>query len=486
MNQALPQSARSNARWIALIQLSRIGVQLLSLLLLSRLLSPRDFGLVALAAVVTNFAMLLRDLGTASALIQKPQLDERTIATAFWIGSGMGLLLGVAVAAGAPLLAALMRAPEVGGLLLVLAVAFPISGSTTMHQALLERQGRFATVARIEISSVLAGFAVAVIAALAGAGAYSLVLQTVAVALLSSAQFWFRVPWRPRWLWDRATSTQLWKFGGHLSAFNIVNYISRNADSLIIGRVLGAAALGPYSLAYRIMLFPLYNLTFVASRALFPVMSRQQHDLPQLARLYLRALSVIAFFAAPLMMGLWVLREPFVAVVLGPRWTTVTALIAWLAPAGLIQSLSSPSGSVLMALGHTRLQLKLGLVGMLAQLTAFAIGVRWGVVGVAQCYLLASILQAVMTIIIVQRLLNAPAAALRAVARPLLIALAMAAIMHAALITLQHRAALPLLQLALAGAAGVVFYLLAAHLGARVIEQDARRMLVLRTSGTTP
>lgn len=486
MSEPPPQSARSNARWIALIQMSRVGVQLLSLLLLSRLLSPRDFGLAALAAVVTNFAMLLRDLGTAAALIQKPRLDEHTIATAFWISSGMGLLLGVMAAAGAPLLAALMHAPEVRGLLLVLAIAFPISGSTTMHQALLERQGRFATVARIEISSVLAGFAIAVIAALAGTGAYSLVLQTVAIALLSSVQFWLSVAWRPRWLWDRAACAQLWRFGAHLSAANIANYISRNADSLIIGRVLGAAALGPYSVAYRIMLFPLYNLTFVASRALFPVMSRQQHDPQQLERLYLRSLSVIAFFAAPLMAGLWVLREPFVAVALGSHWTTVPALIAWLAPTGLLQSLLSPAGSVLMALGRTDLQLKIGLVATLLQLTAFIIGVRWGVVGVAQCYLLACIVQAVIVIGIVQRLLGTPLGALRAVSRPLLIALAMAAVMQGALSTLQHRQLPPLLQLAIAGAAGVMFYLLAARLGARVIEQDARRMLILRTGDTAP
>jgi O-antigen/teichoic acid export membrane protein len=479
-------SAITNARWVAIIQVARVGVQLASLFLLSRMLAPRDFGLIAMASIVTNFAMLLRDLGTASAIIQKHELDERTIATAFWLSSGVGTALGLIVVIAAPIVAALMHSPPVAGLLLALAIAFPIAGTATVQQALLEREGRFALIARIEITSALVGFGGALISAWLGAGAYSLVMQTLTIACLSTLQFWFAAPWRPRWLWGRAELAQLWKFGGSLSGFNLVNYFGRNADSMIIGRVLGAIALGPYALAYRIMLFPLYNLTFVANRALFPVMSRRQTDRAEISRLYLRTLAVIAFFTAPLMLGLWVVREPFVQIFLGPKWAEVAILIGWLAPVGLIQSLTSPSGSVLMALGRTDLQFKLGIVGTLLYVSAFLVGVRHGTEGVAQWYLAANIVNAVISTTVVLRLLDARPRVLLLVMRPVAIAAVMAVAVSIGAIWLKPLGWPATAQLLTLCAAGAALYFLLAHLGARVIERDVRKMFVLSATSASP
>jgi PST family polysaccharide transporter len=325
------------------------------------------------------------------------------ILTAFWFTLGLGAALGVLVAALAPLMAVAFEAPAVTGVLWVLSVTFPVLGSTTVHQALLERDSRFSLLARVEAVSAVAGLAVAVCAAYLGAGPYSLVLNSLTYALLSSMQLWAASPLRPHWLWDRHELRGIRRFSDHLVAFNIINYFSRNADSMIIGRLLGADSLGLYSLAYKIMLFPLRNLTFVASRALYPVMSRQQAAPAEMAELYLRTVSVIGFVTAPMMAGMFLLRDLFIAAVLGSKWSSMGEILAWLAPVGFIQSLTCTTGAVLMARGRTDVLFYLGIVGTVLVIAAFLIGVQWGVVGVAAGYFVENAIEFVPVFYIVLR-----------------------------------------------------------------------------------
>jgi O-antigen/teichoic acid export membrane protein len=212
-------SALSNARWLGVAQAARVALQTGGVLVMSRLLSPRDYGLVAMALVVTNFAVIIRDLGTAQAVIQKKELDEETTQTAFWFSCAMGLAVGVAVVLIAPLLAAGYRTPEVAGILMLLALPFPIGASSAVHQALLERQHRFATIARIEVTSQALGLLAGIVAALNGLGPYSLVVQTLVAPILGALQLWHASPWRPRLRFSRSALRGLWGFSGYLVSF---------------------------------------------------------------------------------------------------------------------------------------------------------------------------------------------------------------------------------------------------------------------------
>ena len=472
-------SAAINARWIGAIQLAKVGVQLLSIVVLSRLLQPADFGLVALAAAVSTFAILFRDLGTAPALIQKSSLDEATTSAAFWLNAAVGLALGLGLALLAPLIATVLDAPRLSPLLMLLAITFPMSGASIVHQAMLERASRFAVIARIEILSLVLGFAVAVIAALNGAGAYSLVLQTITVTALTTVQLFMSAAWKPTAGPSLKRVGHLWGFSRDMLAFNLVNYFARNADALIIGKFLGPASLGVYSLAYRTMLFPLHNLTFVATRALFPVMSRQQADVDNIAAMFLRSVGVISFFTAPLMTGLFILREPFVDAVFGPSWHSVADVIAWLAPIGLLQSIVSASGTVFMALGRTRTMLKVTLITSTLHVVGFLVGVRWGVTGLAACYFVTNLIMAIPTLVLVMRCLRSTMGALvSAVRRPILLSLAMGLAIYAARSEL-NGFDLPLLaQLSILTATGALAYLVLAHFAANAMERDVFRALL--------
>lgn len=472
-------SVLSNVRWVGVSQGGRLALQLGGLAILSRLLSPAVFGLVAMATVVTNFANLLRDLGTAAAVIQRQDLAPATVAAAYWFSVGSGVLIGLVLVLVAPWLALLFRRADLAPLLRVLALSFPLASLGTVHQALLERHSRFVTVAGIEMSSSGTGLLVAIVAAWFGAGAYSIALQTIVTAALSSLQFNRASPWRPQRVDALAQEVRgIWRYSGGLVGFNLINYFSRNADGMIIGRMLGANALGPYSLAYRLMLFPVQNFSYVANRALFPIYSRRQEATGEVRELYLRTLGVIASVTAPLMAGVLALRYPFVDVVLGHQWQATAELLTWLAPIGFIQSLSSCGGAVYMARGRTALLMYIGGCSAVLVVASFIIGVRWGVVGVARSYLCANIITTLPAFLITMRLLGGSLGSVCVrVWPPIAAATLMAVALTVALQCMQQAGWPEWLQLLLGIGIGALLYGLMALRFARHIFADLRNLI---------
>lgn len=387
-------SAISNARWIATAQAAKIAMQFISVAVLARLLTPRDYGLIAMVFVVGNLVSLLRDMGTAAAIVQDPQLTQETTNAVFWINVGLGLVLCVSLLALSGVIAHLFRNEAVQPLLWALAPSFPLTSVGAVPRALLERKSAFSVIAAVEISVAVLGFVVTAISAWLGAGAMSFIYGTLAMAVLSSTSMWIASKWLPNKPAGSARLRRLLLFSGNLSAFNFINYFARNADSFVIGRYLGAAALGIYSNAYKIMLFPLQNMTYVANRALYPVMCRLEST-ADMRVLYMKSVSLIALLTAPLMAGVFVLREPFIDVFLGPRWHEAAAVLQWLAPIGFVQSIISTTGTVYMVRGRTDVLLQIGVLNAALQVVSFFVGVQWGVLGVAACYFVANVIGAI-------------------------------------------------------------------------------------------
>jgi O-antigen/teichoic acid export membrane protein len=381
--------ASHNFRWAGSSQAGQIASQFLGTLILSRLLTPSSFGLIAMATVVTTFANLLRDLGTTSAIIQRDELDNDLLNSVFWLNVGFGLCLAIIILAIAPIAAYFFREPAIKTVLASLAGVFPLVCSGAVHQALLERGHRFRTLTRNELASAFLGFATAVTAAFLGAGVYSLVLQTVVTTISSTLLLWISSDWRPYFSWRAAELRSIWKYSGNLTGFNLINYLARNADNMMVGRFLGSVELGWYSMAYRLMLFPLTSLSSVVSRALFPVFSRHQGNTEQMGKQFLTMVSLIALVTFPLMAGLWALRDLFIEVVLGTNWMPVAGVLRWLAPVGAIQSIMSPVGLIYTATGRTSLMFRWGLIATAIMVLGMSAGLRWGIEGVAAGYALA-------------------------------------------------------------------------------------------------
>jgi PST family polysaccharide transporter len=455
----------SNARWVALSQAARVVSQLVSMTVLARLLAPEAYGLMALAAIVTNLAYLFRDMGTAAAVIQAKDVSPEMASTVHWTNVALGLTIAALIAAGAPLMAHVFHEADLAQVLYLLAFVFPITSLGVLHQALLERESKFSVVALAEIAAALIGLVVALLLAWRGFGVLSLVFQIIVSTLVSTTVIVLRSTFRPSRHWSAQQFKSIARFSGNLSLFNIVLYFSRNVDSMVIGRLLGTVTLGVYSMAYRIMLFPLQNMTFVATRVLYPVMSRKQgnpDEVAEIAALYLKAVGFIAFLTAPLMAGLFALREPFVNVLLGDKWQASVLILGWLAPVGFIQSLVSTTGTVLMARGNTGLMLRLGIIGAVLQVIAFVIGARWGIVGVTAAYLVANILNAIPALYFSGRLIDVTLGALlRCIAPAVGASLLMAAIVMALQGVIDAAVPNALLSFLILVACGAIVYALA-------------------------
>lgn len=399
-------SLSHNIKWLALSQGIRLILQLLNLTILTRLLDPSEYGLMAMAIVVINFSLIIRDLGMGAAIIQREELDSRAVSTVFWFNIMMGIGIAILVALLSPLISRLFNSNSLVPILLWLSLSFPIASLGTTQQALLERESKFKRVALIEISSSAIALFVAITMAYFNYGVYSLVGQLLINSVLSSFFLWLSSHWRPNIIFSYDEFKKLLSFGGNLTAFNIINFFSRNADSMIIGHNFSTYTLGAYSLSYRIMLFPLQSLTSVVSRSLYPIISRQQEDNDLVRQTYLMVLLGIASITAPMMMGIAVLRESFVNLVFGSQWYLVPTLLLWLAPTGFIQSLLSTTGTVFMSKGKTQLLMRLGIFSTLIQVGAFVIGAQYDVQHMALFYLIANIVNASVAFRFTMRLLG--------------------------------------------------------------------------------
>lgn len=379
--------------WVAASQAVRIASQLIGVLVVARIIGPTEYGIMAMAGVVTNFAMIFRDLGTSSALIQRDELDRETKTAVFWFNLAVGVSIAMVVLAFAPFIAVAFEAPKLVAVLAMLALAFPISSAGAAHQALLERDQRFRPVASGEIAGALLGALVCIAMALAGAGVFSLVAQALIAALVPLIAVWRALKWRPSAFrrYHIHSLRKVMGFSSHLVGFNLISYASRNADSVVAGRMFGAAPLGAYSLAYRVMLFPLQSLTFVATRVLYPRLSRLKGDYRAVSEIHLGTVRAIAALVAPLMAGICVLREEFIQVIAGPGWVLAANILIWLAPTGFLQSISSTTSVVFMSMGKTKELLAIASFSSLLQIIAVVVGAFYGIEQMAAAYFVANI-----------------------------------------------------------------------------------------------
>jgi O-antigen/teichoic acid export membrane protein len=384
------KSAAISIKWSTLSQIGRQGMQLATLIILANLLTPADFGLVGMATIVTGFAAIFKDLGTSAAVIQRPEIPDDLLQSIFWLNVVFGLCLTFLLLGISPFIANLYHEPRVAKILSVLAPTFLIAGFSILHQSLLERKLEFNKLAKIEMVATLLAAIVGMSSALLGAGVWSLVYQTITLISTTTLQLWIATPWQPKLVFDWREVKSVTGFSLNLTGFSIFNYFARNADYFLIGRFLGAQSLGYYTLAYRLMFYPLQNIASVIGRVVFPIFSQMQHDHARFSYAYLRVTRTIALVSFPLMMGIWILAEPFVMAVFGSKWQPIIILLLILSPIGIIQSIGTTVGAIYQAKGRTDWMLWWGLSAGTLVVLSFGIGLRWGLVGVASAYAIVS------------------------------------------------------------------------------------------------
>lgn len=426
-----PHRAISGVKWSSVSQAVRLASQLIGVFVLARLLPASDFGLMAIATVVAGFANLFRDMGTAAAVIQRKQLSPQLLDSIFWFNVAVGLALSTSLILLAPLIARMFDEPRLAKVLVALAGVFLLACLGAVQQALLERDSQFRSLALLESVAAIIGSAIAIGGASAGWGVYSLVSQTLASTAVTNLALWSISDWRPKTRGCLAEIRGLVQFSGNLVGFNVFNYFARNADNLLIGLLLGAHALGLYSMAYKLMLWPIQNISAVMARALLPTFSRLQERKDRFGTAFVQVSTAIIFITAPLMSGAFVLRDPLVILALGESWKPVADLLFWLAPVGLLQSVSAMAGLIYVATGRTDVMFKWGVIKGLLDVCAIASGLRWGIEGVAIAYFSITLLVFIPSFLVPFRLIGLKLADLmQHISRPFLISTAMGGIVY--------------------------------------------------------
>jgi O-antigen/teichoic acid export membrane protein len=444
----------------------------------ARLLSPSDYGLAAIALVFSAFGMVFSDLALGAALIQRKTLTEDDRSTAFWmtIASGVVLML-VGFGLSGPV-SDLYRQPATQPLFAALSVSFLISALGATQQALMFRELEFRKVEGLTIVGALASAPVAVVLAAAGYGPWAIIGQQMTVAAVTSALMWRASSWRPQLRFSRASLRDLWGFSGYLVGHRLLYYTQQNADNFIIGRFVGSAAVGAYAIAFNVMLAPASRIGAPLQRVLAPTFSRMQDEPARIADAWARVTRMIAALAVPALAGIIVVAPDFIRVLLGSEWDAAAPILQVLAWVGILQALQSINVDILMARDRTSVIFRFTAVFALAHLTAFAIGVHWGVVGVAAGYAISStLIEPILTVLTARALGVSPMVFVRAVAGVFQAAIAMVAVLAVARPALVDAGVPAGPRLALLVLIGAVVYLPLCAWRAPELVRDVRSLL---------
>lgn len=416
---SLGQHAVSGARWAALGKGGQQIVQVASALVLARLLSPDDFGLYGMLTVVLGLVLVFRDLGVGAYVVRWRDPDPASLCGLFWVNTAVSLGLSLLMVAMSPLLGALYRDSRITPLFAASSLGLLGAGLGVVPQALLLKGLRYRSIAIAEFIGVVAGAVAAVTCALAGLGAWSLVVQSAFMAIITSAAMFLYARWMPRLPWSasyRGLRTAL-GFSANVVGYGVSNHLMQSWDYLVMGRVLGASAVGPYALAYKYILYPLRNIGGVVYRVMYPALARMSDETERMLSAYVRVLTTVAVFTFPIVIGLAAVSNEFVEVVLGSKWMEAAPLIVALTPLGLVQSLLPSVREGYQALGQTRQLMRFGVTYALLMLVAVLIGVRDGAIGVAVA---SSVVATIMVVPAFSGLMNTMGGSLSDLGKPIM------------------------------------------------------------------
>jgi O-antigen/teichoic acid export membrane protein len=372
---------------------SQASIQIVGLatsIVIARFLTPREVGLAAMGVVFVNLALLLADAGVAAAIVQRPTLTEDDKSTAFWATTVLGLGLTLAGIGLSWPIARFYGEPRVQPIFAALSFAFLFTAPGIVPGALLTRELKFRSQELRTIAATTASCAAGIGLAIAGFGPWAIVAQHLTITLVSTALLWRASTWRPKLPATRTSFYGMAGFSSHVLGSRVFTWLARNVDNLLIGRYLGAAALGAYSLAFNLMITPVTRVAGPITQVFYPAFSRMREP-ERIAGAWLRAVRMVAFVVTPAMLGVIVVAPDFVRVVFGPRWLAAAPVLRILAPLGLVQALQALNYGILQSVARTRVLVRYSAVASVVTVGAFASGLPWGIEGVATAYVLVSV-----------------------------------------------------------------------------------------------
>lgn len=379
----LKQRALTATLWSGIDVFFRQGMQFVFSIVLARLLSPEEFGTIALLYLFIGIASAFVDSGFSTALIQKQDTTHTDESTVFWFNLLMGTLAAGGLWAAAPAIAAFYATPILAPLMGVMALNILFSALGSIHSTMLTKQLNFRTLMKVSgIATAISG-TVAVGLAWQGYGVWALAAQTVVASALTSLLLWLFNSWRPAMVFSVASARQLFGFGGYMLASSLLDTAYNRLYTVLIGKYFGIRELGVYDRADSTKQMPVGVLTSVLSRVALPIFSAAASESAQLRRGVRIALRSIMLINVPMMLGLAAVAEPFLEVVFGRQWLPAAPIMQILCLGAVFWPLHVINLKVLIAQGHTNLFFRLEVVKKVLGIVLLALGTLGGVIGIA-------------------------------------------------------------------------------------------------------
>jgi len=369
----------------------KFAVGIVATAIMARLLTPQDYGLIGMVAVATNFVAMLKDLGLSYPTVQRAEINFNQISTLFWVNVGLSIFFVLIMVTLAPVLSWFYGEPRLTMIAVVTAAGFLFGGLAVQHEALLRRQMRFFTLSAIALIAMVAGYAVGIILAWYGAGYWSLVFSQLTLLGTSALGMVTLCGWRPGLPRRNSDAGSMLKFGGHVTGYSIVNYLSKNLDNLLIGKFWGAQNLGLFSKAGQLVALPSEQIDEPLATVAVPVLSRLEDSPERYRRVYLRMLEKVMLLTMPAITLLIVSSDLVVRFVLGPQWTAASRIVFFLGIAALFQPVLNTMGWLFLSQGRSREMLQWSMIAAPVSIASILCGLPWGALGVAAAYSLSRV-----------------------------------------------------------------------------------------------
>jgi teichuronic acid exporter len=379
----LRRKATQSIGWIVLERWSSRLLGLVVIAVLTRILSPENFGLVAMATVVTTVLQVFVDAGFGTVLVQKKVLAPKDASTAFWTSVAISVTIYAALFVTAPLLSVVFGEPGLTDVLRIMGLGLPISSLSSVPGAILERSFGFKSLAIRQVSGALCGAAAAIPVALLGGGVWALVTQTLVTSVASVVVLWSATPWRPKWEYSIPALKSMWAMGVRIMGIGLLDALQQNIDKFIVGAFFSAQDLGYYYLAQRIGTILIELVTTVMARVTLTTYAKLQDDIPRLRRIFLQMTFASAAIGVPLFGLVAVLGTQIIPFAFGSGWEPSVPILWILAGGWAFGAVMYFDRSVFFAINRADFALKVAVLQNIVGVVLVFAFLPLGVFGVA-------------------------------------------------------------------------------------------------------
>ena len=395
---SLKQKALTGIKWTSISAILSALLQFGQISILARLLDSQAFGLMALILVVVNFSELFMDLGITNSIIQKKNILTKELSSLYWLNIFLGIMITLVVWNTSWVIAnVIFHEPILENYIKLVSINFVIMSLGQQYKALLLKELIFNLISKIEVFSYLLGVICSIIFACVGYEVESLIygllinniVRTILLLIVGTKRY------RPKLYFNFNDTKRFLNFGLYQMGVSIVNYFNSRIDTLIIGRVVGAVALGFYTIPFNIIIQPSIKINPIITRVLFPVFSEIQDDINTIKKSYFKVLSILTYVNLPIFCGLFFISPVLIPVIFGENWSPSILILQILCGVGFLRAIGNPVGSLLMAIGKVDLEFKFNVIKTIIQIPGIYLGAKTGgILGAAVVYLVLQIFYA--------------------------------------------------------------------------------------------